>query len=92
MNRSGMAAATLRGSYVILVGFVLMIFAGPFVHSVGAEGSLAALVVMYLFALGWQVVTVFLNPRRLLPWVVLTGYVAIAVIPLIGSLFRQSSR
>jgi hypothetical protein len=88
IKRTRFAAAILRASHLIFLASVLMVLSVPFVYSMSGHNkpSIAALIVMYIFALSWQVLTVMLNPKRGSAWVMLLGYVAIVAVPAIASM------
>ena len=54
---------------------------------------MAAALILYIFALGWQTITITFNPRRAVPWTMLIGYLGFISVGLIGALFgmRQSN-
>lgn len=82
LNQNQFALATVRASYVILAGFILMILLGPILVGIsGKNVSIAPLVIAYFFALLWQIVTVFLNRRRFMPWLVLGLYLSALILP-----------
>ena len=79
-----LAATVLRASYIILFfGFSLSMMLLSVAQ--GSKWSVIAFLVMYVLAVGWQVFTVALNARRVVPWLMLLMYVGVFGIPLAGA-------
>ena len=79
-----LAATVLRASYIIFFfGFSLSMMFLSVAH--GSKSSIVAFLVMYVLAVGWQVFTVALNARKVVPWLMLLMYVAVIVIPFVGA-------
>ena len=87
IKRTKFATGALRASHLIFFAFVLMILMSPIVYSMSeGKSSVAPFIVMYVFAVGWQVLTVTLNPKRISAGVMLLGYIGIVAVPAIASL------
>ena len=80
-----LAPVALRTSYVVFLGFLSMMVAADIASGLSdGEPSMVAGVTMYLFALGWQVLTVWVNRGRFIAWALLFAYLAIIGIPVVA--------